>query len=726
MRSARPILRVLAVSFLACIATAQGTRSGPGVGREQMWPAPTAEDWKKPVLITFQRSWKDAVAVSKETGKPILICINMDGEIASEHFAGIRYREKEIAKLYSPYVCVIASTYRHTPRDYDDNGRRILCPRFGSVTCGEHIAIEPFLFKKFMKGQRIAPRHIALDLDGNEVYDVFFRNDTASVFADIRDRRPRGRPSTVVRGDRPLVERVGSRDIADRTAVEKAYVNGDKALRQKLLDAALKNKDADPIDLLRLAIFGLDVNLSKQARGALAETSNPAAAALVSDAMRVPMDEKERAKLIATLQRLGKDSPIARWLAGVHKGLGGESERLDVKGWAEPKGATLSRTARRGVYSAPVQTSDVESKALAAAEKPKDPTSRLELAETTLAFAMKAGRIYKSNPRMAKFAARHLFTDAQKFAREAQALGAKGWRLDSVLALSHYYGGKRDEAYPFAERAVKAIPPGDTSWSSMAVVTVFAESRWMTIKKAVREGKDWPKGYLTDLHAAYSLLLKHPLGTDKQVLWHYDLLVFVRAYARSGEVLRQGIARFRSSALLHQKYRERLLRWRGPTGTERAYKDLLDKHKDPATLAPYAGIATVAAAHQLRRRRQYDRAIETYGRAIGHYEAAIEADARNKPFCDHAIALALAGQARVYYQIGEDGKALDAIVASFARSARSAGTRDGMNVTPGETAQMLLSRLRKTGKAIEAQRLAKALSTIDPKLLRPDIGLGPK
>jgi hypothetical protein len=47
--------------------------------RESMWAAPTAEDWQKPVLITFQRTWDDALAVAKETARPILVCINMDG-----------------------------------------------------------------------------------------------------------------------------------------------------------------------------------------------------------------------------------------------------------------------------------------------------------------------------------------------------------------------------------------------------------------------------------------------------------------------------------------------------------------------------------------------------------------------------------------------------------------------------------------------------------------------
>jgi len=53
----------------------------------------------------------------------------MDGEIASEHYAGIRYRNPDIAALYEPYVCVIASVYRHTPRDYDEQGSLYLLIR---------------------------------------------------------------------------------------------------------------------------------------------------------------------------------------------------------------------------------------------------------------------------------------------------------------------------------------------------------------------------------------------------------------------------------------------------------------------------------------------------------------------------------------------------------------------------------------------------------------------
>jgi hypothetical protein len=69
-----------------------------GKTTEQMWAPPSKADWEKPVLVQFERTWADAVTVAKETNKPILVCINMDGEIASEHYAGVHYRTPETAR----------------------------------------------------------------------------------------------------------------------------------------------------------------------------------------------------------------------------------------------------------------------------------------------------------------------------------------------------------------------------------------------------------------------------------------------------------------------------------------------------------------------------------------------------------------------------------------------------------------------------------------------------
>src|SRR5262249_55110469 len=160
------------------------------------------------------------------------------------------------AALYEPYVCVIASVYRHTPRDYDEQGRRVLCPRFGSVTCGEHVAIEPGLFEKFMEGRRVAPRHICVELDGSKSYDVFYAWDTDSGFKSVREGVANRPPfKNVVRGDRTIVERVASPDNADRTAVERAFDSGDAGVRRSLIEAAAARGPDAPVELLRRGVF---------------------------------------------------------------------------------------------------------------------------------------------------------------------------------------------------------------------------------------------------------------------------------------------------------------------------------------------------------------------------------------------------------------------------------------------------------------------------------------
>jgi tetratricopeptide (TPR) repeat protein len=248
----------------------------------------------------------------------------------------------------------------------------------------------------------------------------------------------------------------------------------------------------------------------------------------------------------------------------------------------------------------------------------------------------------------------------------------------------------------------------------MAVVTVFAESRWKAIKAAVRERKDWPREWLTDLHAAYNVLLHHPLGTDGQVAWHYDFLDWLGADHRSEALLRAGLARFKTSAALHQRLREKMLKFRGPGGLEAAYDEM---HKEPdATLEPFAGAASVDAAEQYRRQGDFANALAAYGRAIAHFEKGAADDPGN---ADVPIALALAGRARVAFQLGDDAAATGMILLSFERSPASAGTRDGMGITPGDTATMLLDALRQAKKQDLAAKLEAAAAKIDPELLRP-------
>jgi hypothetical protein len=604
-----------------------GAPAGPGqnVSREAMWPAPTAADWARPCLVRWQRTWEDALAIARETEHPILVCVNMDGEIASEHYAGIRYRQPEIAALYEPYVCVIGSVYRHTPRDYDEQGARVPCPRFGTVTCGEHIAIEPVLYQQFLDGVRVAPRHIMVELDGSEQYDVYYAWDTDSVFERIRKgitERPGGVPE-IVRGDRSLAERVASPDSADREAVEAAWRDGSAAERRALLEAALAAGDRAPLDLLRLAVFGLDLEHARVARQALLRTSGAGAVDLITEALRVPMDEAQREALLAALANLGQTDARARTLVVVQRGLSARSTAVDTEAWSGALsgapadasrgvtgGASYAAAADRAVVTARVESQD---DVLAGA----DPAAHLDLAESFLESAYAS---WDEDPEHAQF----LFLDALQTAREAAALGAGGWRVDAALAIAAYYTGDRALAYERAEAAVTGdMPEAAPDWNAMAVLAIFAKARQEAIQEAVADQADWPPEWLTDVDAAYAVLAYHPFGTPEQVLAHYDFLNWLAAPDRSRQVLDRGLARFPAAPELHERLRRHVLWERGVRGLEPAYDKLLAQPDAPAAYRHYAGLAAVATAEFRRRGGRDADALSAYARALGHFETAV-------------------------------------------------------------------------------------------------------
>ncbi len=721
----------LGIAASAAVAAAQSLPGGPppgspsglpqGVSREQMWPAPTAEDWKKPCLIQWQRSYEDALAVSRETRKPLLVCVNMDGEIASEHYAGIRYRQPETTALYEPYVCVIASVYRHNPRDHDEQGRRIVCPRFGTVTCGEHIAIEPGLYEKFMDGRRVAPRHIMADLDGKETFDVFFAWDTASVFDSIRKGvADRPAPQPVARGDRSILERVASRDSADRSAVETAYQEGDRPLKRSLLDAASAHGDAAPIDLLRLAMNGFDLELSQTARRVLAQSKSPDAVGLISEALRAPASTGERDSMVAALTRLGDASPRARMLATVHRGLAGRSTAVDVDRWSK---ALEGGSTYQPASEVATRDSQPDAGAKATPASADDAQRRLEQAEEYLARAV--GRIKPGEAMPARAVTdrtdqklyRSLLKDAHRAALEAEKLGAKGWRVDAVIAVAAYYLSNDEEAHARAEAAVGGMPAEAPGWNAMVVLALFAEQRWQAISKAVRENTSWPPQWLTDVNAAYSVLERHPYGTDEQVGMHYDILKWFGA-GQATRVLDAGLTRFPDSWSLHERLRRRILEEKGVDGLEPTYEAMIREKGSSASLEWFAGYTSIVTAEYLRRAGREPQALAAYDRAIAHFERSIEAAPDERESADHYAALAMAGRARLALERKDYERAVAEIVASFGRKADAAATQDGLNISPVDTAMMLRARLADQNLDDLRAALQAALDKLDPELLR--------
>jgi hypothetical protein len=680
--------------------------------RESMWPAPTADDWKKPCLIQWQRTWEDAVKVSKATHKPIMICVNMDGEIASEHFAGIRYRTSETAKLYEPYVCVVASVYRHNPRDYDLEGNRIPCPRFGTVTCGEHIAIEPLLFDKYFDGKRIAPRHIEIDLDQKRQYDVYFSWDTQTVFTEMVKGLEGYPPATpILHDDVPMIERVASPDVVDREAVELAYRQGSRDVRRTLIESATTHRDIDQIDLLRQAIFGLDLDLARLGREALMQSDAEGAVDLIAEVLKLPLDPKEREDLIAAEERLSTKYPRAGVVVAVNRGLAGPSKLVDVQAWSRSMQQDYDASARAAREVAARLEGEVE----AAHSRPADAAARLELAKSFLARA--------ENPETGRRFADAMVEDARNAALEAERLGAQGWELHALLSIAASKLKDRDQAQSQAVLAIEGGMPAPAATDgffdreSALVFASFAHARQAAIVRAYREKKPWPPEWISDIHAAYTVLLHHPLGTDQNVVDHYDFLSWMGATPRAVAALDEGLEHFPDSWILHDRLRTRTLEDRGPDGLEAEYTARLEKENAPAGLEWFAGYASLVAAEAHRRAKHPDLALRAYDRGTAHYEKYIAAFPANKDNAEHYIALALAGRARIALERGDLDASTADILASFQAKPSAAASLDGLNISPVDTAKMLRSKLVEAKRVELSQQLQAALDELDPRLL---------
>ena len=407
-------------------------------------------------------------------------------------------------------------------------------------------------------------------------------------------------------------------------------------------------------------------------------------------------------------------------MAAVFRGLSAESQAVDVDGWStalESSGGTQRAKDRYTLESR------VETGFLTSGERIDDAGSQLELAEASLALAvdprtavsLAAGR--KTGGRYARL----MFEDAYRAATKAQVLGATGWRVEAALALSSYYLERTEEAYTRAEAAVAALPSGEESWSAMAVLGIFAEARRKSITEAVRAKEEWPRQWLTDVNASYSVLARHPFGTDLQVVAHFEFLRQLGAWGPATRVLDDGVARFPASEALHRRLRGRLLWEKGVDGLEATYESMLAAPDAPAELAWFAGYASLVAAEFHRRSGEADPALAAYDRAIEYYERAITSHPESRDLADHYVAIAFAGQARVAYERGDDEAALGLLLESFERREASAASLDGLGLSAVGTAQMLRARLARDERTDAAARLEAALEGLDPELLRlPD------
>ena len=582
------------------------------------------------------------------------------------------------------------------------------------MTCGEHIEIERELYEKFFDGRRIAPRHIMVDLDGNETYDVYYAWDTATVLTTFVKGRE-GWPEPNEPGERTLPDLARSADVADREALERAYLAGDLQTRQVILETLVERRVVDQVEVLRAAIFGFDLELADLARQALAQCETEGALDLMAEELKASLDPAQRQLLLDAVDRLASSSPRARTLAALHDGLTQRSRLVDD--------AALQRRARE--YEAEARREvDLQSRAQAAQERPADAGSQLEFAEAALARALEW-----PDRRFASL----LFEDARAAARKAQQAGAAGPRLEVVLAVT---AAELGEPVAARQHAVAAVEAGALSLEGQAqaggalsdaarlrLVRLFAEARQLAIRRAYRAGEAWPPEWLSDVSAAYATLAADPQATAAPLIEYHDFLRWIGATPRAKEVLEQALARFPDAPELHERLREELLWEGGPEGLQAGYAERLARLEteasEPGQLTWFAGYAALVAAEHHRRRSELEPATAAYGRAIELYRRNIGDFPEGQDTCLHLIALAHAGLARIALERGQLDRATDELLSGLRVRPDSAASLDGLGLSPVMTARMLQARLLEAHDEARAAQVQGALDALDPKLLEP-------
>ena len=254
--------------------------------------------------------------------------------------------------------------------------------------------------------------------------------------------------------------------------------------------------------------------------------------------------------------------------------------------------------------------------------------------------------------------------DARTNAEEAARLGAGGWRLDATLAVILDQQG---EAQLAREHAVKAVEGG--MWSLTAAddpatdlvqaraLALFAQARQLAIREAYRERSKWPAEWLADVNAAYAKLAEHPLVTEDNLVSFYDFLYWLGGTRRARAVLDDALAKFPDSALLHDRLRAHVLWDQGPSELQGEYTERLAEPGHSRQLTWFAGYASLVAAENFRRRSDLDSAQVAYQRGIELFERNLADAPEGRDSCDHFIALAHAGLARIDLERGDlDGR----------------------------------------------------------------------
>lgn len=646
--------------------------------------------------VAWQRTLADALAMQKATGLPLLIAVNMDGEVFNDRFAGETYRDPAFVESTNGYVCVVASPDRHTERDYDALGNRIECPRFGGCTCSEHINIEPELFARYFDGKRNAPRHVGVSADGKILFDRFLDQSMQTAIDAIATHRGRPRADLLAPTD-DLAQLFRRRDAVARLRVEQRYRDGDAKVRRALLEAAAK-ADNEPLDLLRMGIRDDDGALCGLAALALARIGSRDALIDIEDALAKLTDPSVREALLRQLQELGKTDGNAARLASYFE----KPVKIELPTpWRNEWTAGIRGTDRAAVEAA------LDAAEAAIKKSPDSAAARLQLATTQAAFATVLAAEGGQGVEL-------WFTDAERNAGmvrdEALQPEAK-----AVLAIAAWYTSDGAAA---AKAAVEAMAVGKSdrrpdAWLAANFLDVLLQITAQTAFGRAEANADASlRAELDRVHGIFDLLADRSCGHERGELAGIALLEFAGLRGEAQTRLAALARRYPASVAVHDRWRNRLLVDLGAEPMRHAYAKFVTDTTEPASRPAAQWFAGYAALVAGDRNTQDSRKIEAdnaYGDAI---ERFLDSAAGNEDYADtakHYAVLALAGRAVIRQSRGNGKGAVADLLRAAELRPDSLDETDGLGRKPRSIADRVARELRAAGQNELADQLQPIL-----------------
>lgn len=659
--------------------------------------APTPQE--PPAQIEWQRSLADALAAQQALRKPLLLVLNIDGETFCEQFANRTYRDAKFVATTRGYVCLIASGERHTDSDYDGQGRRIECPRFGGCTCSEHINNGVLLFQKYFQGESAAPRHYGLSLDGKILFDRFLDSSMKTAIDAIAQNGAKDADAALPTEPAALLAR---RDAAARLALEQRYRAGDTAARVALLTAAAK-ATSEPFDLLRIGLRSADEAEFRAAATALAQVATKDALIDLEDALARCDDDATRTALDAALDRLATSDAGARLFA--------EQRRAVLGGLAKASSAPF----RAGLQKAlPPLDRDAAEQALdaaeAAAKKDRKDASLLlatAFANLELARALPAG---SQNANLMREDARRIAEEARKLAKGEEQLH----HTAAVLAITLDAAGDTAKARTYAQEGLQCLASTGaiacTAWVCDLLRAAARSAAAAAYAKAQKDPNASAAADLADAAYAFALLVEHHAATEADLREAAACLAFGGARREAQTMLMAALPRFPGSNDIHADYRNRIAIDRGAAGLCAAYQTYLNgvcsRSGDTSIPRWFGGYAFLVAAEMFV--KDHDaRAKDSYQQSITLFANSAATNPGIADSANHFAVFAHTGLALLLHQAGDSKDATAHLLAARALRPASMTETDGLGRKPQAVLERIAKELAAAGKQDLADPLTK-------------------